>query len=199
MNSYEQTITDTLRQLYENLSTNLEQFLPARRQDDQFLLEAFGESCVIKPGAITIGGSKDTGPLGILISLYARHAKPDACIDSPFKAFREFQNSMPYVGAFATHTEKILIPYIDKIEQGIDRVAEKLSGEVGSDADVGDFSFCVRPLPKIVLNYIFYRADDEFPAAAICLFSNNAQSFLPIDALADTGEYTSKKIIELVT
>jgi hypothetical protein len=50
-----------------------------------------------------------------------------------------------------------------------------------------------------MLNYIFYCADDEFPAAATCLYSNNAQSFLPIDALADTGEYTSRKIIELVT
>jgi hypothetical protein len=28
---------------------------------------------------------------------------------------------------------------------------------------------------------------------------SNALSFLPIDALADTGEYTSRKIIELVS
>jgi hypothetical protein len=50
-----------------------------------------------------------------------------------------------------------------------------------------------------MLNYIFYLADDEFPASATCLFSNNALSFLPIDALADTGEYCSRKIIELAS
>jgi hypothetical protein len=41
--------------------------------------------------------------------------------------------------------------------------------------------------------------DEKLPASATCLFSNNALSFLPIDALADTGEYTSKKIIELIS
>lgn len=41
--------------------------------------------------------------------------------------------------------------------------------------------------------------DEEFPASATCLFSNNALSFLPIDALADIGEYTSKKIIEIIS
>ncbi|MDX2498596.1 MAG: DUF3786 domain-containing protein [Desulfobacterales bacterium] len=45
---------------------------------------------------------------------------------------------------------------------------------------------------------MFYEADDDFSASATCLFSNNALSFLPIDALADVGEYTSKKILHLV-
>ena len=70
--------------------------------------------------------------------------------------------------------------------------------EAGQDLEGGDFSIIVRPLPKIMLRYIFYLADEDFPASATCLFSSNSLSFLPIDALADTGEYTSKKIIELV-
>jgi hypothetical protein len=31
------------------------------------------------------------------------------------------------------------------------------------------------------------------------MYSNNADQFMPIDGLADVGEYTSKKIIDLVT
>ena len=62
----------------------------------------------------------------------------------------------------------------------------------------GDFSFMVFPLPKIALCYIFYEADDDFPASVTCLYSNNAISFLPIDALADVGEYTSKKILDIL-
>jgi hypothetical protein len=53
-------------------------------------------------------------------------------------------------------------------------------------------------LPKIALNFIFYRADDEFPASVTCLFSHNAASFLPTDALADTAEYTSKKMLDIL-
>ena len=62
----------------------------------------------------------------------------------------------------------------------------------------GDFSFIVYPLPKIALCYIFYEADEDFSASVTCLYSNNALSFLPIDALADVGEYTSRKIIGLI-
>jgi len=56
----------------------------------------------------------------------------------------------------------------------------------------------VYPLPKIALCYIFYEADEDFPASVTCLYSNNASSFLPIDALADVGEYTSKKILTVI-
>jgi hypothetical protein len=86
----------------------------------------------------------------------------------------------------------------DAIEENFDLIFETLNGEISQDYDGGDFSIIVRPLPKIKLRYIFYLADEEFPASATCLFSNNALSFLPVDALADTGEYTSKKIIDLI-
>lgn len=39
--------------------------------------------------------------------------------------------------------------------------------------------------------------DEEFPASVTCLYSNNARMFLPIDGLADVGEYCSK-ILELI-
>jgi len=42
--------------------------------------------------------------------------------------------------------------------------------------------------------YIFYEPDDDFAASVICLYSNNALLFLPVDGLADVGEYCSKKI-----
>ena len=62
----------------------------------------------------------------------------------------------------------------------------------------GDFAFTLFPLPKIALCYIFYEADEDFPASVKCLFSNNANQFLPVDGLADVGEYTSKKIMDLI-
>lgn len=178
---------------------HLEQLLPGRYQREQLIFKAFGCSCRIGSDGITVGDKTETGVIGILISLYALHAKAEPCIPTPFKAFREIPNSIPYAGAFASRTEQILIPHIDKIEDNLNLVFETLNGETGTGSEGGDFSFVVRPFPKIKLNYIFYRADDDFSASATCLFSNNAPSFLPVDALADTGEYTSKKIIELIS
>jgi hypothetical protein len=56
----------------------------------------------------------------------------------------------------------------------------------------------VYPMPKIALCYIFYQADEEFPATVTCLYSNNAHLFMPVDGLADIGEYSSKRMLDLI-
>lgn len=198
MDNYQKIIRQNLDLLYKDLPENLDRLLPGKRQDEQFILKAFGQSWRISPQGITADGEAPPGAVGILITLYALHANGDPCLPTPFKAFREFPNSMPYTSAFAGHTEAVLIPHIDTIEKNLGVIFETLNGEIGTGCQGGDFSFSVRPFPKIKLMYIFYHADDEFSASATCLFSNNALSFLPIDALADTGEYTSKKILDLL-
>jgi len=42
-------------------------------------------------------------------------------------------------------------------------------------------------------------ADEEFPASVTCLFAANAELFMPVDGLADVGEITAKKIIDVLT
>ncbi|MFZ0726533.1 MAG: DUF3786 domain-containing protein [Desulfobacterales bacterium] len=116
----------------------------------------------------------------------------------PLKAFKELPDSMPYSGAFTTHAENPLIPHVAAIESAQPLIVSALGGEPPPRQASGDFGFLVRPLPKISLVYIFYRADDDFPASVTCLFSNNAADFLPTDGLADVGEYTSKKILALL-
>jgi hypothetical protein len=199
LDNYEKIIRSNLARLYKNLPDHLDQLLPGKYQNEQFSMRAFGNTCCIGSDGITIDKNSETGVMGVLISLYALHANAEPCDPTPFKAFRELPNSMPYALAFTSHTEQILIPHIDRINENLDMIFETLNGEPGMGSEGGDFSFVVRPFPKIKLCYIFYLADDDFPASATCLFSNNALSFLPIDALADTGEYTSKKIIDLVS
>lgn len=198
MNNYTKIIHKNLAQLYDALPENLEHNLPGIRENDDFIFDAFGERCRIGPDRILCGGVEETGVLGILISLYALHNQAAECVLEPFKAYRELPNSMPYAGAFAIQTEKSLVPYVEKIEKNLSSIIGCLSGSAGSGSPGGDFSFVVYPLPKVALNYICYFADEEFPAAVTCLFSSNALSFLPVDALADTGEYTSKKILQLL-
>ncbi len=197
-NSYAKIVADNLDRLYGNLPGDLANALPAQQGNDVFIFNAFGEKCRVQPDGIFLSGEKQSGVLGILISLYLLHAKPEACVLEPLQGFKDLPNSMPYVGAFATHTERILIAQVEKIQKERATLARVLQGQDAPDGVGGDFSLVVRPLPKIALCYIFYRADEEFPATVTCLFSSNALSFMPIDALADVGEYTSRKILELI-
>ena len=195
--NYTRIVENNLETLYANLPPDLADNLPARQDGDRFTFEAFGETCTIAPEAITMGEGAFNPILGIIVSLYALNAKPDPCVTEPFKAFKEFPGSMPYVGAFATHTEQILVPHVEAVKAGMPFIKERLHGTDAPRDVSGDFAFVVYPLPKIALCYIFYEADDDFPASVTCLYSNNANMLLPLDPLADTGEYASKKIIEL--
>jgi hypothetical protein len=161
-------------------------------------LRAFGEDCELTPEGVLLGGRPQTGVPGILISLYGRHAHPAPVRREPFLAFKELPGSMPYAGAFAANAEGILVPHVAQLEDSLAAVVAALDGGPAPVAVGGDFAFCVRPLPKIWLCYILYRADEEFPAAVTCLFSANAERFLPLDALADTAEATTRRIIALI-
>lgn len=187
-----------LDRLYDNLPDALEERLPGWRNGSAYSFSAFGRLCVIAPDGITLDGAEPPGVIGILLSLYALNAVPDLPVLEPLKAFKEFPDSAPYVGAFASHTEQILIPVVKRIRSKTGLIMERLSGGAAPSSISGDFAFLVRPLPKIFLSYIFYEADEDFPPSVTCLFSNNANRFMPMDGLADVGEYTSKTILEMI-
>jgi len=197
-NNYAKIVQVNLKKLYGNLPADLADALPAQKNGDSFLFEAFGETCEIRSDGIFLGEVQQTGVIGILISLYALNAGLETCLVEPLKAFKDLPNSMPYAGAFVTHTQQILVPHVEKIQISAERIIETMKGCKTPSNVGGDFSFMVYPLPKIALCYIFYEADEDFPASVTCLYSNNAISFLPIDGLADVGEYTSKKILTVI-
>ncbi len=196
--NYAKIVRDNLNALYADFSKDLAKNLPGEQNEGRFVFNAFGERCIIEPTGIRLGDEDHSFVLGILISLYALNACPDICIPTPLKAFKEFPDSMPYAGAFATHTEQLLVPHVAKIKTAVPAIMEAFNGEASPPGTGGDFSFVVYPLPKIALCYIFYEADEDFSASVTCLYSNNAHLFMPIDGLADIGEYSSKKILDLI-
>jgi len=198
MDNYARIVRSNLERLYEDLPEDLARNLHAEQSGERFGFDTFGASCEIRPDGIFLGSERQDGVIGILISLYALHAQSESCVLEPLKAFKDLPNSMPYAGAFVTRTQQILVPHVDRIEKNKDTIMKLLRGREAPAGVSADFAFVVYPLPKIALCYIFYHADEDFPASVTCLYSNNARQFLPIDGLADVGEYTSKKIIDLL-
>jgi len=196
--NYTPLIRQNLGVLYENPPGNLADMLPAKQDGDRFIFPAFGKICTLSPEGVFLGKEMLHDARGIILSLYALHAADGPADATAFRAFKEFENTMPYAGAFATHTEQVLAPHVAAIKARLQTIKTLLNGG-NAPADLGgDFSFLVNPVPKILLCYLVYEADEEFPAAVTCLYSANAADFLPIDALADVGEYTSRAIIDLV-
>lgn len=198
IDNYAKIVHDNLNRLYMHLPIDLAKRIPGEQDGERFIFNAFGEQCILSPKCITLGGNETSSVLGILITLYVLNVGSDVCIRLPLKAFKEIPDSMPYAGAFSTHTEQMLVPQVAQIKKLTQKITRSLNGEQGTSDMGGDFSFIVFPLPKIALGYIFYEADEDFPASVTCLYSNNAHLFMPVDGLADVGEYTSQKILKLI-
>jgi len=196
--NYEKIVNDNLYKIYTQLPDYPEKLLGAKRKGDRFYFWAFGEECCLCPDMISLSGIPTIDPRGLLISLYAIHAKPDPIQLEPFKSFKDLPHSMPYQGAFHANSENILAPHVVIIKEKQQAIKEVFNGKDGLKDSAADFSFILFPLPKVALYYLFYLLDEEFPASVTCLFSANALSFMPLDGLADVAEYTSRAIIQLV-
>jgi hypothetical protein len=188
-----------LQKVWEREPRELKECLPASFRGGCLYFKAFGEPCELTPQEILLGGQRVTGPEGILISLYALHAQMEVPQLHPLKSFKQFPEGMAYYGTFSAHAEKSLCPHVPILQQRREEIAVRFSGHVNSSSSQCDFSFTLYPLPKVPLYYLFYLPDEEFPASVSCLFSANATDFLPVAGLADTAEYTAKKIIQWVT
>ncbi|MGD8388953.1 MAG: DUF3786 domain-containing protein [Desulfobacteraceae bacterium] len=201
MSQYEALIRDNLRNAFAGGSESLAGCLPARQGPEGLTFSAFGASCTLTPEAVLLGGEQETGPRGLVVSLYAANATLDSVCLEPLIAFRDLPDSMPYQGAFAANTEQPLVPRASEIPAWRSRLLKALKGdETNPSPDTpGDISLLVFPLPKIALCYIVYLPDEEFTASVTCLFSNNARTFMPLDGLADTAEYATRRILELMT
>jgi hypothetical protein len=196
---YETLIRDNLARFFDQALDDAASRLGAQAEGGVFSFRAFGEECRLSAGGITLSGHSVWAPVALLVSLYAVHARPEPVKLEPFQSFKDLPDSMPYHGAFAANAERILIPHVPKISEKRASITALFQGRESSPESGGDFGFILFPLPKLALCYIFYLPDDEFPASATCLFSANALSFMPLDGLADVGEYTSKAVMDRVT
>ncbi len=196
--NYGKIVQDNLRELYSNLPINLSENIPGEQVGEQFHFDAFGEKCVIDPKKIILGEGEYSPVLGLIISVYALNANSENCVLLPLKAFKEFPDSISHIAASAMPTSKLLGPHVEAIKKAKQTIIKTFNGENGPSEAGGDFSFILYPLPKIALCYIFYEADDDFPASVRCLYSSNANHFMSVSGLADVGEYTSKQILKLI-
>ena len=181
MNSgYEKIIRENLVQAFKGASgDSLADRAGAEDREGALRFRAFGRECRVRPDGILLDDAPATGPRGVVISLYVRHAHGAALQMEPFRAFKDLKGSMPYQAAFSANAERVLVPHVPRIAARREEVMACFNGQNSPPDMAGDLSFILHPLPKIALCYVFYLPDEEFPASATCLFCFNAPAFMP--------------------
>ena len=77
--------------------------------------------------------------------------------------------------------------------QGLLKSGLALGGRVTGK---GDASFLLKTLPRVPLEYIFYKEDDEFPAQLIITFDRTVEQHLPLDVIWALVNITTRKILQ---
>jgi hypothetical protein len=196
--NYLEIRNEYLQKAWSRSGEELASSIPAMLDGEFLVFQAFGEPCRIGREEILVSGEMAGGAEGLLIAMYASQDLTRPPVLHPLKSFKELPGSMPYQGAFTANAERVLVPYVESIHEHQDTIVKRFSAHMNPDAESGDFSFTLYPLPRIPLYYIFHLPDEELPAGVSCLFASNAAELMPLDGLADVAEYTAKRIIALL-
>ncbi len=74
-------------------------------------------------------------------------------------------------------------PVVERFGTDLDGFAARCRALGASPADCGDRGFRLEPLPRLVLIYGLWRADDEFPAAASVLLDRALARWFELDMI----------------
>ena len=135
----------------------------------------------------------------IVISINYLLSNTDNIEDEKFKAFGEFKNGLIYNSAFRKNSIVPLIPYADYIIKNPSIITDNFNDCKKVEIAGTDLAVKIKLLPKISIHTLLYASDEEFPANLNIIFSANADTFLPIECIADLSEIFTRVLLKKLT
>ncbi|MCK5197073.1 MAG: DUF3786 domain-containing protein [Spirochaetales bacterium] len=117
----------------------------------------------------------------------------DKPVRGEFVSFNSIPNGMFYFKSFQQRALDKLISNFEKNPAELVAAGAALGGEKWT---TGDYSSIIPVFPKIDMVVQIYKADDEFPAEANILFSDNIVNFLPAEDTAFLGGYMVRSLVD---
>ena len=105
--------------------------------------------------------------------------------------FREVPGGNMYYSVFEARVYQPFLAFFGKKLPLLAKAAAPLGGE---RIDLGDSAFKFTVLPKIPINFIMHKGDEEFPPACKVLFDSSIRDYLPTEDIAIVCEDTVKQL-----
>lgn len=176
----------------------LSQQIPGVREEDGCLtLRYFGEKYGVsrKDGSIRAFG--DDRPLSYLtrLNIYTLlwYAKPDARLSGEWVTFDRLKDARPFAPAFRRGvTEAYARTFSGHVEE-LKRACRALGGQELSHSDAG---LQIDAFACMPLRFLFWDADDEFPAQANILFDRSAADFIHVESTVSVASEGLARLAE---
>ena len=124
---------------------------------------------------------KNPGGIHIWDKLLLLHYLLHASQDQPSSrqiAFKELKSASVYNQVFEGRCVRPLVKAFGECPDRLSEAAYRINGRPVSS---GDAAAEIQVFPKITVTCILWKADEEFPASANLLFSENIEKFLPAE------------------
>ena len=105
--------------------------------------------------------------------------------------FREVPGGNMYYSVFEARVYQPFLAFFGRNLLLFAKVSAALEGE---RIDLGDSAFKFTVLPKIPINFILHKGDEEFPPACKVLFDSSIRDYLPTEDIAIVCEDTVKQL-----
>ncbi len=114
-------------------------------------------------------------------------------VKGEFVGFSGIPNGMFY---FKSFKRRALDKLVGKFRKEPEMLVEAGAALAGKEWTAGDYSSIIPVFPKIDMVVQINEADDEFPAEANILFSDNIVNFLPVEDTAFLGGYVVGALVD---
>lgn len=108
--------------------------------------------------------------------------------------FRDVPSGNMYYSVFEARVCQPFLKFFGKNPSLFIKAAEAVQGE---KVDFGDIAFKFAALPRIPINFILYKGDEEFPPACKVLFDSSIFDYLPTEDIAIVCEDLVMKLKNL--
>jgi hypothetical protein len=110
--------------------------------------------------------------------------------------YKDIPGGLLYAGVFARRVTEPLVKKFGNSPEQFKKVGNKLGGK---SVEFGDASFILYAFPFIPLQYVLWKGDEEFPAAAQLLFDTSIDHYLSLEDIVVLGQMATGRLIHQST
>ena len=164
-------------------------------EGEKISLSFFGEPYQISfPQIEFYGPSKKTVSLVIRILLLHYLIRADgSAMTGKWVGYKDIPGGLLYAPVFARRVTDPLVRKLGRSAKAFREVAISYGGE---PAGVGDASFILKAFPFVLMQYVLWEGDDEFPPSAQLLFDASVDHYLSLEDIVVLGQITTGRLIQ---
>jgi len=169
-----------------------------RKEEKKMIIDFFSEPYHIHfPQVEFSSPSKKAVSLVVRVLLLHYLIRADGSpITGTWLGYKDIPGGLLYAGVFA---RRVTEPLLRRFGGSAKRFEEIGMQSGGKSAGIGDASFVLKALPYVLLQYVLWEGDEEFPPSLRLLFDASVSHYLSLEDIVVLGQLATGRLLQRET